>query len=46
MSLLEILDIVNENDEVMGQATRKEIHEKGLLHRVVEIWFFNKKEEK
>lgn len=43
MSGQEILDIVNENDEVVGQATRKEIHEKGLLHRVVEIWFFNKK---
>jgi len=43
MSTEEILDIVNENDEVIGQGTRKEIHEKGLLHRVVDIWFYNKK---
>ena len=30
----ELLDVVDENDNVIGQATRKECHEKGLLHRI------------
>lgn len=33
------LDIVNENDEVVSQALRSEIHEKGLLHREIHVWF-------
>ncbi len=34
-----ILSIVDDNDKVIGQATRKEIHEKGLLHREIHVWF-------
>lgn len=34
-----ILDVVDENDDIVGQATRKEIHEKGLLHREIHVWF-------
>lgn len=34
-----ILSVVDENDNVIGQATRKEIHEKGLLHREIHVWF-------
>jgi len=30
----EILDVVDEQDNVIGKATRKEVDEKGLLHRV------------
>lgn len=45
MSAEEILDIVNENDEVIGNGTRQEIHAKGLLHRVVDVWFYNKNGE-
>lgn len=30
-------DLVNEKDEVIGKTTRKEAHEKGLLHRVVHV---------
>ena len=33
----EMLDIVNEKDEVVGKKSRKEAHEKGLLHRVVHV---------
>jgi len=43
--LNEILDIVNEENEVIGQATRGECYEKGLLHRGVNIFIFNSKGE-
>lgn len=39
MSDSRILNIINENDEVIGEATRDEIHQKGLLHREIHIWF-------
>lgn len=35
---MEILDIVNENDEVIGQEDRKVIHREGLLHREIHVW--------
>jgi isopentenyldiphosphate isomerase len=35
----EKLDVVNENDEVVGQETREQIHKEGLLHREIHIWF-------
>ena len=35
----EIFDIVNERDEVVGQATRAEVHGKSLLHRAVVVLF-------
>ena len=31
----EQVDIVNENNEVIGQADKSEAHQKGLLHRTV-----------
>lgn len=37
----EIFDVVDENDQVVGQASRKEVHEKGLTHRSVHILVFN-----
>ena len=33
------LDIVNENDEIIDKALRSEIHDKGLLHREIHVWF-------
>lgn len=36
----EILDIVNEADEVIGQAPRNQAHHEGLRHREVGVWFF------
>lgn len=35
----ELLDIVNEKDEIIGQETREKIHKDGLLHREIHIWF-------
>jgi isopentenyl-diphosphate delta-isomerase type 1 len=37
----EILDMVDENDQVIGQATRAHIHRAGLRHRAVHIFLFN-----
>ncbi len=41
----EILSVVNENDEVIGQRSRRDIHRLGLLHRAVHIFIFNEKNE-
>ena len=35
MSQDEIVDVVNEQDEILSQVSKKEAHEKGLLHRCV-----------
>ena len=45
MSKKDILNIVDENDEVIGEASREKIHKEGLLHREVGVWFYNKKGE-
>ena len=37
----EIFDVVDENDRVLGQATRKEVHARKLLHRAVHVLVFN-----
>ena len=37
----EIFDVVDLKDLVIGQATRLEVHEKGLSHRAVHILIFN-----
>lgn len=37
----EIFDVVNERDEVIGQAPRSEVHAKKLLHRAVHVLVFN-----
>ncbi|QPJ63345.1 MAG: NUDIX domain-containing protein [Candidatus Nitronauta litoralis] len=41
----EIFDVVDQDDQVIGQATRKEVHERGLRHRSVHILVFNSKGE-
>lgn len=42
----EIFDVVNEMDQVIGKATRKEVHSnKKLIHRSVGILIFNSKNE-
>lgn len=41
----EIFDIVNERDEVVGQATRAEVHAQGLMHRAVHVLVFNRRGE-
>jgi len=37
----ELFDVVDERDRVVGQATRAEVHARGLLHRAVHIFVFN-----
>jgi isopentenyl-diphosphate delta-isomerase type 1 len=37
----EIYDVVDMDDRVIGQATRKDIHDKNLIHRSVHIFVFN-----
>lgn len=42
---MEMYDVVDSLDRVIGTATRREIHQKGLLHRSVHILVFNSKGE-
>ncbi|MFP6872036.1 MAG: 16S rRNA (adenine(1518)-N(6)/adenine(1519)-N(6))-dimethyltransferase RsmA [Verrucomicrobiales bacterium] len=37
----EIFDVVDDNNVVLGQSSRDEVHAKGLLHRAVHIFVFN-----
>ena len=37
----EIFDVVNERDEVIGQAPRSEVHRRKLNHRAVHVLVFN-----
>lgn len=41
----EIFDVVNEQDEVIGQAPRKEVHRLDLRHRAVHVLIFNQRGE-
>ena len=41
MAESEIIDVVNEQDEVIGRADKDGIHHKRLLHRAVHIWIIN-----
>jgi len=37
----ELLDVVNDQDEVTGQAMRSAVHQQGLQHRGVHVFLFN-----
>ena len=41
----EIFDVVNERDEVTGQAPRREVHARGLWHRAIHVLVFNSRGE-
>lgn len=41
----EQLEIVDDQDQVIGLESRKVIHQKGLLHREIHIWFMTPKRE-
>ncbi len=41
----ELFDLVDEFDQVTGQATRAEIHQKNWRHRAVHIFVFNKRRD-
>jgi isopentenyldiphosphate isomerase len=36
----EMLEVVDNDDEVIGLETRKKIHKKGLWHREAHVWFY------
>lgn len=37
----EIFDVVDERDRVVGRATRREVHARGLRHRAVHLLVYN-----
>src|SRR5438046_2178358 len=37
----EFFDVVDEKDEVIGRASRAEVHRRGLKHRAVHVLVFN-----
>lgn len=41
--MMELLDVVDDNDQVIGRASRQIIYKKLLPHRIVHILIFNKK---
>jgi isopentenyl-diphosphate delta-isomerase type 1 len=41
----EIFDVVNEQDEIIGRASRGEVHRQGLKHRAVHVLIFNARGE-
>ena len=42
----ELFDVVNERDQVIGKATRREVHaNKSLIHRSIGVLVFNSKNE-
>lgn len=41
----EIFDVVNERDEVVGRAPRREVHARGWLHRAVHVLVYNSRGE-
>jgi isopentenyldiphosphate isomerase len=38
----EFFDIVNERDEVIGRAPRREVHARGLWHRAIHVLVFDR----
>jgi len=45
MVMSEILDVVNDNDEVIGQAERDRVHREGLVCRLVYVCFYTTNRE-
>jgi isopentenyl-diphosphate Delta-isomerase len=38
----DILDVVDENDQIVGAEEREKIHDLGLRHREIHVWLFDK----
>lgn len=38
----EVFDVVDAEDQVTGRATRREVHEQGLLHRAIHVFVVNR----
>ncbi len=43
--MMEFLDLVDENDNVIGKASKDDIYKKSLRHRIVHVMIFNDKGE-
>ncbi|MFH1506166.1 MAG: NUDIX domain-containing protein [archaeon] len=43
--MADVLDIVNENDQIIGKASRDYIHKNILIHRGVIVWVVNSKDQ-
>jgi isopentenyldiphosphate isomerase len=41
----EILNVIDEQGNIIGEATREEIHKRGLLHREIHVWIYTPKKE-
>lgn len=41
----ELFDVVDDEDRVVGQAERREVHARGLLHRAVHVFVVNRRGE-
>lgn len=41
----EFLNIVDENDEIIGEESREKIHQDGLLHREIHVYFITPNKE-
>ena len=39
------LDIIDEDENIIGEETKENIHKKGLLHREIHVWFYTPKAE-
>ena len=42
---VEFFDVVDQDDAVVGRASRREVHARGLLHRAVHVLVFNREGE-
>jgi isopentenyldiphosphate isomerase len=40
-----MLEVIDENDNVIGLENRTKVHKEGLLHREIHVWFITPKEE-
>lgn len=45
MSKTQKLNIIDEDNNIVGEDSRENIHRKGLLHREIHVWIYNKKGE-
>jgi isopentenyldiphosphate isomerase len=45
MPAIQQLNIVNDNDEIIGVEDRRKIHQEGLLHREINVWFYTPQKE-
>lgn len=45
MKNIQKLNIIDENEKIIGKETRNNIHKKALLHKEIHVWFFTSKGE-